>query len=93
MRLTESQLLFLARFAKAPEGKEFIELCRAKLSEVDAKLRTTEGAEMHRHQGRALQLDELIADVTQAHARLTTAQSVARPRRPVFLDGTAADFG
>ncbi len=86
MRLSESQLLFLARFSKSPEGKEFLELCKAKLAERDAKLRSAEGAEVHRQQGRALELDEMIADVTEAQAKLTANQSAARPRRFVNLE-------
>jgi len=89
MRLTESQLLFLARFAKAPEGKEFVELLRTKLAEVEGKLRTQDGAEMHRQQGRAIQLDELIADIAQASAKLNAAQSAARPRRVAHYDEIA----
>ena len=87
MRLNESQLLFLARFAKSPEGREFLELCRAKLADRDTKLRSTEGAEVHRQQGRALELDEMIADITGAQQKLNTAQAAARPRRTVLYDG------
>ena len=89
MYLSESQLLFLARFSKSPEGKEFLEIIRAKLSGVDGKLRAAEGAEMHRQQGRAQQLDELIADITEAHARLNANQSARGPRRIVNFDGQA----
>lgn len=89
MRLSEQQLRFLARFAKAPEGKEFLELMRAALEDVTLKLRTTEGAEMHRQQGRAQQLDEIVAWITDANQKLTTGQASARTRRPVTFDAIA----
>lgn len=90
MRLSESQLLFLARFAKSPEGREFLELLRAKVGHCDVKLRTETGEMLYRTQGRALELDEMIADITEAHQRLTTNASAAqRPRKFVLTDGSA----
>jgi hypothetical protein len=89
MRLTESNLLFLARFAKLPEGKEFLELMRAKLDETDAKLRITDGPELHRQQGRAQELDDWIAALTESQRKLTMAQSAHRPRSVVNTNGFA----
>lgn len=74
MRLTEDQLQFLARFSKSPEGQLFLSVVRAKLSECEAKLRTAVGEEVYRQQGRALELDEMIADIT------TAMQKLNRPR-------------
>ena len=90
MRLSEPQLLFLARFAKSPDGREFLELYRAKLAEVEKALRTQVGEELYRQQGRAVQLDELIVDITKAGEKLTVSQSAQRaPRRFALTDGTA----
>lgn len=90
MHLSESQLLFLARFAKSPDGREFLELYRAKLAEVESKLRTQAGEELYRQQGRAIQLDELLADITDANKKLTVSKSAnPRPRVLAAIDGTA----
>lgn len=90
MHLSESQLLFLARFAKSPDGREFLELYRAKLAEVEGKLRTQAGEELYRQQGRAIQLDELIADITDANKRLTRSSPLASPTRKIaFTEGLA----
>lgn len=91
MRLSEPQLLFLARFAKSPDGREFLDLYRAKLAEVESKLRTCDGAEVHRQQGRAQQLDELIVDITKASEKLTASRSASQsPRRLTAIDGLAS---
>jgi hypothetical protein len=71
MRLSNEQLEFLARLNKAPEGRLLLTLLQAKLRECEANLRTKTGEEVYRAQGRALELDELIADITEAQARLT----------------------
>lgn len=89
MRLSESNLLFLARFAKLPEGKDLLELMRAKLAETDQKLRTTDGPEMHRQQGRAQELDDWIAAISDSQRKLTVNQSAPRPRRFTNTDGFA----
>jgi hypothetical protein len=90
MRLSESQLLFLARFAKSPEGREFTELLRAELAEVEKALRTQTGEELYRQQGHAQRLDKLIADITDASAKLTASRSSVSPtRRFAFTDGPA----
>jgi hypothetical protein len=89
MRLSESQLLFLARFAKSPEGKEFTDLLRAELAEVEKALRTQTGEELYRQQGHAQRLDKLIADITDASTKLTRNQSAMTPRRFAFTDGPA----
>lgn len=70
MHLNGEQLTFLARFSKSPEAAALLGLLRAKLAERDANLRIKVGEEVYRQQGRALELDELIADITQANARL-----------------------
>ena len=92
MHLDTNQLENLARFAKTPDGYQFIQILRAKLVEVEAKLRSQSGEELYRTQGRALQLDELLADVTTADDRLNRSASVLKQaqRRFALMDGSAA---
>jgi hypothetical protein len=73
MRLDNEQLEFLARLSKAPEGRALLTILQAKLRDRESKLRTTAGEEVYRYQGRALELDELIADIEEAQARRTRA--------------------
>ena len=70
MSFTTEQLSFLARFSKSPDGQRVLELMKAKLVEVEKRLRTATGEEIYRQQGRALQLDELISDIVNSPARL-----------------------
>lgn len=70
MRMTTEQLEFLGRFSKSPDGQFLLSILQAKLSEREASLRTSVGEEVYRAQGRALELDELIADITDATAKL-----------------------
>lgn len=89
MRLSETQLLILARFAKSPEGKEFLDLMRAAIEAVNQELRTASGEQVLRTQGRAQQLDEVVGWITAANHKLTTSQAAARPRRLVAFDELA----
>lgn len=58
--------------------------------EVESKLRTQVGEELYRQQGRAVQLDELIADITEANDKLTVSKSAKqRPRMLAAIDGNA----
>lgn len=70
MHLNGEYLDFLARFAKSPEGRVLLGLLQAKLRERETKLRAAAGEEVYRVQGRALELDELIADITSAQLKL-----------------------
>jgi hypothetical protein len=83
MQLNHEQLEFLARFAKTPDGQMLMAIYRARLAEVDGKLRTAEGAEMHRQQGRAQQLDELLTGITEARSKLAR-NAVPTPQRSAF---------
>jgi hypothetical protein len=80
--LTTDDLTFLARFSKSPEGQRFVGLLRARLVEHDAKLRTGEGAEVHRTQGRALELDDLIVAIMDAEAKLNRNMRSVTSRNP-----------
>jgi hypothetical protein len=80
MRLSNEQLVFLARFARSPEGNQLLTILKAKLGDRESKLRTTVGEEVYRTQGRALELDELIADITEAQQRLTRVESAVTSR-------------
>jgi hypothetical protein len=73
MRLSSTQLQFLARLAMTPDGKALVDLLQARLRDRDAKLRAATGEEVFRHQGRALEIAELIDDFTQSQQRLERA--------------------
>ena len=75
MHLTADDLGFLARLSKSPDGRRLVMLLQAKLKEREQKLRRSTGEEVHRDQGRALELDELIADIEQAEQKLTRSAS------------------
>lgn len=81
MKLSGEQLQFLARFSKSPDGRALLMILEAKLAEVEVKLRTQEGAELHRQQGRAQQIDDLVSDITEAGQRLVRNVSTAPPYR------------
>lgn len=84
MQLSSDQLAFLARFSKSPDGRALLQILEAKLAEVEVHLRRQDGAELHRSQGRAIQLDELMADIGDAQTRLArNAASVPRSTRHV----------
>lgn len=70
MQLKHEQLQFLERLNQSPEGQFLMQILRAKQSERDAALRTAKGEDVYRAQGRALELDELVADITEASQRL-----------------------
>jgi hypothetical protein len=74
MQLSSSQLGFLARLSKSPDGQFLLELLKARLAERDTALRRATGEEVHRNQGRALELSEIIADITEADERLTRSR-------------------
>lgn len=66
MKLDTEDLTFLARLAKSPDGKYLQRILAARLGEVEAKLRVGEGAGMHRAQGRAQELDDLMQMIDKA---------------------------
>ena len=84
MRLDASQLDFLYRLGKSPDGQQLKSLISAEIADCNVELRKATGESLYRMQGRALYLDEL-----QRH--LTVLPSSARPqqRRPMPFDSTA----
>lgn len=70
MKLSGEQLQFLDRFSKSPDGQFLLMILRAKLAERDEALRRASGEDVYRTQGRAVELDELIADITDAREKL-----------------------
>lgn len=84
MHLSGEQLAFLARFSKTPDGRFLLGVLQAKLAEREQKLRSAVGEEVYRTQGRALELDELIADIIKAEQKLT------RSARPVTYQAPQA---
>lgn len=82
MHLSSDDLAFLDRFSKTPDGQYLLKLLRAKLAEREQKLRTATGEEVYRNQGRALELDEMIAEVTTAQQKLTRNVRPVTSRAP-----------
>lgn len=82
VRLTSEQLSFLARFAKTPDGNAYLAILKARLRETESALRKQDGSELHRVQGDARTLDELINDLEDAHERLIR-NAATKPSRPV----------
>lgn len=79
MALTTGELEALRRFSRVPEGRLWVAMLEKKLAEADAKLRTATGEDLYRKQGRAQQLEELIAEVTQAEQTLNRQEPSRRP--------------
>jgi hypothetical protein len=82
MPLSNSTLADIARFARMPECKVFLELVEHRLAEADAKTRTASGEEVFRSQGRAQALDALLQDIKRARESLQRAVgSTQHPQR------------
>lgn len=63
-RLTETQLQFLARLGKSPDGQLLLALIQTEINAVNVDLRKVGGEALYRLQGRAASLDELVALLT-----------------------------
>jgi hypothetical protein len=59
MHLNATQLEFLGRLGKSPDGQQLQVLLKAEIDDVNEKLRTFTGEHLLRAQGRAVLLDEL----------------------------------
>ena len=82
MHLSTDQLAFIARFAKSPEGQMFRKVVlEGRLDVVSKELRSLTGEQVYRAQGRALELDGLIALLDDAQNRLNRSPS-ARSQVP-----------
>lgn len=68
--LTEQEIATLVRLNAGIDGHVLSGLLERRLAEVEKTLRTTEGAEMHRAQGRAIELEQLIADLFGARKKM-----------------------
>ena len=79
--MNSSDLSFLARFAKTPEGQALLRILEARLASVNETLLGTDGNDVYRFQGRAKQLLELCKDITEAEQRLNRAAPAARRPR------------
>jgi broad specificity phosphatase PhoE len=82
MGLSTTDLEYLRRFARSPDGRQWLDILQRNLAETDVKLRTTIGDDLLRTQGRAQLLAELIDQVTKAEAvlaRATPRRLVAEP--------------
>lgn len=91
--LTEQEVAALARIASSVDGYLLQQLIERRLATVERNLRSTEGAEMHRTQGRAIELEMLITDLFGARSKLdqqrrAPAKGAPAPRIPwKQLDG------
>ena len=81
MTLSSSDLAFLARFARTPDGQALLRILEAKLASVYETLLGTDGNDVYRFQGRAKQLLELCKDITEAEQRLARAAPAAPRHR------------
>lgn len=81
MKLLTTDLDFLRRFSRTPEGRQWLDILQRNLAENDVRLRTTIGDELLRTQGRSQLLAELIDQVEKAEEALARAT----PRRPVAM--------
>lgn len=77
--LTDQEIAALYRINAGVDGQILRQLLERRLSEAEAVLRTTEGAEMHRTQGRAIELEQLVVDLFGARQKLDQ-QRLAPPR-------------
>lgn len=77
MQLNATQLEFLVRLGKSPEGQQLQSLLKAEVDEVNEKLRVLSGEALTRAQGRAQCLDDLLDRLAP---RLKPMRDV--PKRP-----------
>jgi hypothetical protein len=78
--LTELEIAALARINSGVDGPILRGLLERRLAEVEKNLRTTEGAEMHRTQGRAQELDALVLDLFGARQKLDQQRHAPQKR-------------
>jgi thioredoxin-like negative regulator of GroEL len=64
MRLNATQLEFLTRLGKSPEGQQLQALIKAEIDETNVQLRSLTGEHLYREQGKATYLDALAGHLT-----------------------------
>lgn len=64
MHLDASQLEFLGRLGKSPEGQQLQALIKAEVEDVNEQLRKLSGESLIRAQGKAIYLDEFLTRLT-----------------------------
>lgn len=79
--MTNDDLLFLARFARTPDGQALLRILEAKLASVMETLLKADGNDAYRYQGRARQIQELRDDIAGAEASLARLAPAARRTR------------
>lgn len=80
-RLDAETVQFFGRLAKSPDGHALRAVLQAELRACEKGMRTLEGANMHRAQGAAILLDELIANLSGAHQQQPTSRSSSARER------------
>lgn len=80
MRFDRTQLQFLARLCKSPDGAILLQILRVKQAEADQALRKARGEDVYRAQGRAEEIDDLLAMIEDAPASLN--RDAAAPKAP-----------
>lgn len=61
MHLDNHQLALLERFAKTPEGQMVVQVMTERLTATDKDLRSLTGEALFRAQGKAQELDQMLA--------------------------------
>lgn len=80
MKLNTSQLQFLARLSKSPDGAMLVQLLRDMVTDCDKAARTARGEDVHRALGAAEGLDRLIADIAGANQSLARVEQAPARR-------------
>jgi hypothetical protein len=80
--LSNEELQFLARLAKLPEGRRYMQYLSSRLADADQELRGALSEYVLQAQGRARTLWELLKDLQEAEARLERANG-SRPSRAI----------
>lgn len=85
MSLTTPELDELHRVSRSPDGQVVLRLLEKRLAEHDKAMRTADGNEVFRAQGKAQAIQQLIDDITQAGEilqrvkQVSTRQFIRRP--------------
>lgn len=83
MHLDASQVSFLLRLGKSPDGQQLLGVILAEIESCNEQLRKQSGESLLREQGKAVFLDELKRRLTQ------DLSARNEPRRPTPFGSTA----